>query len=161
MKEMLILVKELISQNWFGEFIVLCSAKSEYVGGPKAAHERFMNHTFAYNMRLNESKQKVAALRKPKGGNIAIFKGDELNVTSKKLDIDIKNDRALAVNRSIDLGPGMADIGRAKYRAQPLLDISTERNGREIIDPIMKNPLAQSLHLNAQKDYDALYGPSD
>lgn len=137
------------------------SAKSEYVGGPKAAHERFMNHTFAYNMRLNESKQKVAALRKPKGGNIAIFKGDELNVTSKKLDIDIKNDRALTVNRSIDLGPGSADIGRAKYRAQPLLDISVERNGREIIDSTLNNPLMQSIHLNAQKDYDALYGSSE
>jgi hypothetical protein len=132
------------------------SAKSDYVGGPKAAHERFMNHTFAYNMRLNESKQKTTKLRKVEGGNIAIFKGDEPNVTSKKLDLDIKNDRALTVNRSIDLGASVADIGQVKYRAPPKLDISMERNVREIIEQVQNNPLMQSLHINAQKDYDAL-----
>jgi hypothetical protein len=133
------------------------SAKSDYIGGPKAAHERFMSHGSAYNMRLNESKEK--SIRRPKlaGGNISLFKGEELNVTSKKLDIDIKNDRALAVNRSIDLGPGSADIGRPKYRAPPMFDQTIERNGREIIEPTQNNPLMQSLHINAQKDYDALY----
>lgn len=133
------------------------SAKSDYIGAPKAAHERFTNHSSAYNMRLNESKQKVAKLRKSMGGNIAIFKGDEQNVTSKKLDTDIKNDRALAVNRSIDLGASVADIGQLKFRAPPKLDIASERNGREIIEQTQNNPLMQSLHINAQLDHDALY----
>ena len=97
-------------------------------------------------------------MRKSMGGNIAIFKGDEPNVTSKKLDIDNKNDRALTVNRSIDLGASTADIGQVKFRAPPKLDVSAERNNREIIEQTQNNPLMQSLHLNAQKDYDALYG---
>jgi hypothetical protein len=133
------------------------SAKSDYIGGPKAAHERSMNHTFAYNMRLNESKQKAIKRPNSMGGNIAIFKGDELNVTSKKLDVDIKNDRALTVNRSLDFGASSADIGQVKYRAPPKLDVSAERNGREIIEQTQNNPLMQSLHVNAQKDHDNLY----
>jgi hypothetical protein len=134
------------------------SAKSDYVGGPKAAHERSMNHTFAYNMRLNESKEKAVKQRKAMGGNIAIFKGDEPHVTSKKLDSDIKNDRSLTVNRSIDIGASVADIGQMKFRVPPKLDVASERNGREIIEQTQNNPLMQSLHLNAQRDHDALYG---
>ena len=127
------------------------SAKSAYTGGPKAAHERHMEHTFAYNMRLNPNKQQVAKGRSLAGGNIQMFKGDEPNVTSKKLDIDIINDRALAVNRSLDLGPGAADIGRTKYRAPLKLDVS-QRNGREIIEATDSNPLMQSLRRNAEHD---------
>jgi len=128
------------------------SANSAYTGGPKAAHERFMNHTFAYNMRLNPNKQQIAKGRKAMGGNIAIFQGDEPNVTSKKLDADVRNDRALAVNRSIDIGPGSADIGRTKYRAPLKLDVASERNQREIIEMTDNNPLMQSLQKNAEHD---------
>jgi len=70
-------------------------------------------------------------------------------VSSRKLDTDIINDRALAIGRSIDFGPGAADIGRVKYRAPPRLDVSMERNQREIISQTEKNPLMQSLHVNA------------
>jgi len=128
------------------------SAKSAYTGGPKAAHERHMQHTFAYNMRLNPNKQQVSKGRSLAGGNIQMFKGDEPNVTSKKLDIDMINDRALAVNRSLDLGPGAADIGRTKYRAPLKMDINTERNQREIIEATDNNPLMQSLRRNAEHD---------
>lgn len=128
------------------------SAKSSYVGGPKAAHERFTSHTSAYNMRLNPSKQQISKGRTAAGGNIQLFKGDEPNVTSKKLDADIINDRALAVNRSVDLGPGSADIGRVKYRAPLHLDIAQERNQREIISMVDNNPLMQSLQKNAEHD---------
>ncbi len=128
------------------------SAKSAYTGGPKAAHERHMQHTFAYNMRLNPNKQQISKGRKLAGGNIQMFKGDEPNVTSKKLDIDVINDRALAVNRSLDLGPGAADIGRTKYRAPLKLDVSQQRNQREIIEATDNNPLMQSLRKNAEHD---------
>jgi hypothetical protein len=128
------------------------SAKSAYTGGPKAAHERHMQHTFAYNMRLNPNKQQISKGRKLAGGNIQMFKGDEPNVTSKKLDIDVINDRALAVNRSLDLGPGAADIGRTKYRAPLKLDVSSQRNQREIIEATDSNPLMQSLRRNAEHD---------
>jgi hypothetical protein len=125
------------------------SAKSAYTGGPKAAHERHTSHISAYNMRTNPNKQMVTKRPALGGGNIQIFKGDEPNVSSRKLDTDIINDRALAVNRSIDFGPGSADIGRVKYRAPPRLDVSMERNQREIISQTQNNPLMQSLHVNA------------
>ena len=125
------------------------SAKSAYTGGPKAAHERHTSHISAYNMRTNPNKQMVAKRPALGGGNIQIFKGDEPNVSSRKLDTDIINDRALAIGRSIDFGPGAADIGRVKYRAPPRLDVSMERNQREIISQTQNNPLMQSLHVNA------------
>jgi hypothetical protein len=125
------------------------SAKSSYIGGPKAAHERFTSHGAAYNMRLNPSKQQISKGRNLAGGNIQVFKGDEQNVTSKKLDVDIINDRAPAVNRSLDLGPGAADIGSVKYRAPPK---STFRIQREIIEATDSNPLMQSLRRNAEHD---------
>lgn len=125
------------------------SAKSAYTGGPKAAHERHTSHISAYNMRTNPNKQMVTKRPALGGGNIQIFKGDEPNVSSRKLDTDIINDRALAVNRSIDFGPGSADIGRVKYRAPPRLDVSMERNQREMISQTENNPLMQSLHVNA------------
>jgi hypothetical protein len=127
------------------------SAKSSYTGGPKAAHERHMNHTAAYNMRLNPNKQQVSKGRSLAGGNIQMFKGDELNVSSKKLDIDVINDRAPAINRSLDLGPGSADIGRVKYRAVPK-SIGEQRIQREIISATESNPLMQSLQRNAEHD---------
>ena len=125
------------------------SAKSAYTGGAKAAHERFTSHGAAYNMRLNPSKQQIARGRKPAGGNIQLFKGEEANVTYKKLDTDSINDRAPAINRSLDLGPGSADIGRVQYRVPLKLDVATERNQREIISAVEGNPLMQSIHLNA------------
>jgi hypothetical protein len=125
------------------------SAKSAYTGGPKAAHERHMNHTFAYNMRLNPNKQQVSKGRSLGGGNIQMFKGDEPNVTSRKLDTDMINDRAPAVNRSLDLGPGSADIGTMRGRAPPA---NKPRISREIIEAVDSNPLMQSLHRNAEKD---------
>lgn len=128
------------------------SAKSSYVGGPKAAHERFTSHQAAYNMRLNPNKQQVAKGRSVAGGNIQIFRGDEPNVSSRKLDTDVINDRAPAVNRPIDLGPGSADIGRVKYRSPLKLDVQTERNQREIIAQTENNPLMQSLQRNAEHD---------
>lgn len=128
------------------------SANSAYTGGPKAAHERHMSHSFAYNMRLNPNKQQIAKGRALAGGNIQLFQGDEPNVTSKKLDIDVINDRAPAVNRGLDLGPGAADLGRVKFRAPLKLDVSMERNMRETIAAVENNPLMQSLQKNAEHD---------
>ena len=125
------------------------SAKSAYTGGAKAAHQRFTSHGAAYNMRLNPSKQQIARGRKPAGGNIQLFNGEEANVTYKKLDTDSINDRAPAINRSLDLGPGSADIGRVQYRVPLKLDVATQRNQREIISAVEGNPLMQSLHVNA------------
>uniref|UniRef100_A0A6C0IE02 Uncharacterized protein n=1 Tax=viral metagenome TaxID=1070528 RepID=A0A6C0IE02_9ZZZZ len=133
------------------------SAKSEYYGVPTSAQQDFTDHTAAYNMRTNPVKEKMSKGRKPMAGNgsIAIFTGDVYQ-TSKKIDADILNDRANAVNRSMDLPPGSADIGEVRYRVPLKLDISNERNQREMISAVENNPLQQSIFKNAQHD-EALY----
>lgn len=130
------------------------SAKSSYTGSAAAAHGRFTSHQSAYNMRLNPNKQQVAKGRKVMGGNIQLYNGDESSSaqTSKKLNNDIINTRIPSVNRSVDLGPNAADLGRVKYRAPPSLDVSMERNTRDIIEMTENNPLVQSLRKNAEHD---------
>ena len=133
------------------------SAKAEYYGVPTAATQDFTDHTAAFNMRTNPIKEKVSEGRKPmKGnGNIAIFTGDVYQ-TSKKIDADIINDRAKAVNRSLDFNSGVGDIGQVRYRVPLKLDVSAQRNQREMVSAVENNPLQQSIHKNAVHD-EALY----
>jgi hypothetical protein len=133
------------------------SAKSEYYGVPTATTQDFTDHTAAFNMRTNPIKEKVSEGRKPmKGnGNIAIFTGDVYQ-TSKKIDADILNDRANAVNRSLDFNSGVGDIGQVRYRVPLKLDVSAQRNQREMISAVENNPLQQSIQKNAAHD-EALY----
>ena len=88
-------------------------------------------------------------------GNIAIFTGDVYQ-TSKKIDADIINDRANAVNRSLDFNSGVGDIGQVRYRVPLKLDVSAQRNQREMVSAVENNPLQQSIHKNAVHD-EALY----
>ena len=129
------------------------SAKSEYYGGVKAASEKFTSHQAAYNMRLNPNKEAVSKQRKPFAGNggIGIF-NTNVNQSSKKLDVDIVNDRALAVNNVVGLTPGAGDIGQVKYRAPLKLDVSNDRNQPIIVQAVNDNPLQQSLQRNAEHD---------
>jgi hypothetical protein len=129
------------------------SAKSEYYGGVKAATEKFTSHQQAYNMRLNPNKEAVAKLPKPFAGNggLGTFNSN-VTQTSKKLDVDIIDDRALAVNNVVGLPPGAGDIGQVKYRAPLKLDVSTERNMQVMVDAVNNNPLQQSLQKNAEHD---------
>ena len=129
------------------------SAKSEYFGGVKAASEKFTSHQSAYNMRLNPSKEAVSKMRKPFAGNGGIgLMNTNVNQTSKKLDVDIIDDRALMVNSVSGLTPGAADIGLVKYRTPLKLDISQERNMDAMVDAVNNNPLQQSLKRNAEHD---------
>ena len=88
-------------------------------------------------------------------GGLAVFTGD-IHQTTRKLDSDIVNSRANAVNRVSDLSPGVGDIGQVRYRVPLKLDQSMERNQREIIAAVEGNPLMQSIHKNAEHD-EALY----
>jgi hypothetical protein len=109
-------------------------------------------------MRTNPNKEQIARGRKPiaGSGSSATFNGDPGRQLSKKLDADIMNDRALAINRSMDITPGVADIGRVEYRVPLNLDVSRERNTYSTIDALEKNPLMQSLSQNAAKDEAAI-----
>ena len=118
----------------------------------------FTSHDAAYNMRSNPNKEQIAKGRKPiaGNGNVAVFTGEKMGVTYKKLDADSINDRANAVNRVSGIPSGAADLGQMKYRAPLVLDVSRERNTRDIVAAVENNPLQQSLGKNAQHDEDLL-----
>jgi hypothetical protein len=117
-----------------------------------------MDITAAYNMRSNPNKEQIARGRKPiaGSGNSATFNGDPGQQRSKKLDGDIVNDRPLAVNRSLDITPGVGDLGRVEYRVPLKLDISRDRNTYASISAVDNNPLMQSLKKNADIDEAAI-----
>ena len=133
------------------------SAKSEYFGAPMASQQDFTSHEAAYNMRTNPTKERVSEGRKPMSGNggLAVFTGD-IHQTTKKIDADIVNSRANAVNRSLDFNAGIESFGQVRYRVPLKLDQSMERNQHEIISAVENNPLMQSISKNAAHD-EALY----
>jgi hypothetical protein len=111
-------------------------------------------------MRTNPNKEQIARGRRPiaGSGNSATFNGDPGRQLSKKLDTDVINDRALAINRSLDITPGVGDIGRTEYRVPLKLDISRERNQYSSVSAVDNNPLMsmQSLSKNAKRDEEAI-----
>ena len=122
--------------------------------GGNGAWNDAIDPSFAYNMRTNPLKEQIAKGRKPiaGSGSNATFNGDPGQQLSKKLDMDIMNDRALYVNRSTDLTPGVGDLGRVEYRVPLNLDISRQRNTYESVAAVDNNPLMQSLRKNALLD---------
>jgi hypothetical protein len=126
--------------------------------GGNGAWNDVMDPTFAYNMRTNPNKEQISRGRRPiaGSGNSATFNGDPGKQSSKKLDTDVINDRALAINRPIDITPGVGDIGRVEYRVPLKLDISRERNQYNMIEAVDNNPLMQSLRKNAEIDEAAI-----
>ena len=107
-------------------------------------------------MRTNPTKEKVSQGRTPMSGNggIAVFTGEVNNQNSRKIDADVINDRATAVNRSMDLSPGVGDIGQVRYRVPLKLDQSAERNQREMISAVEGNPLMQNMSLSKNAEID-------
>jgi hypothetical protein len=128
--------------------------------GGNGAWNHTMDEAFAYNMRTNPNKEQIARGRRPiaGAGNSATFNGDPGKQSSKKLDTDYINDRALAINRSLDITPGVGDIGRTEYRVPLKLDISRERNQYSSVEAVDNNPLmaSQSLRKNAEIDEAAI-----
>lgn len=126
--------------------------------GGNGAWNDVMDPTFAYNMRTNPNKEQIARGRKPiaGSGNSATFNGDPGRQTSKKLDTDFVNDRPVAINRSLDITPGVGDIGRVEYKVPLKLDVSRERNQYSSVQAVDNNPLMQSLKKNAELDEAAI-----
>ena len=136
-------------------------SNNSYTGsGGNGAWNNTMDETFAYNMRTNPNKEQIARGRRPIGGSgkSATFNGDPGKQSSKKLDTDFINDRALAINRSLDITPGVGDLGRVEYRVPLNLDISRERNQYSSVEAVDNNPLManQSLRKNAEIDEAAI-----
>jgi hypothetical protein len=130
------------------------SANLSWTGPGVAAAADSIDPSFAYNMRTNPNKEQVARGRKPIAGSggLAVFKGDPGKQTTHKLDTDFINDRPLAVNRSLDITPGVGDLGRVEYRVPLKLDVSKDRNTYDSVSAIDNNPLMQSLKKNAELD---------
>jgi len=126
--------------------------------GGNGAWSDAMDNAFAYNMRSNPNKEQIAKGRKPiaGSGSSATFNGDPGRQLSKKLDTDFINDRPMAINRSMDITPGVGDIGRVEYRVPLKLDVSRERNTYSAIEAVDTNPLMQSLQKNAAIDEAAI-----
>ena len=134
------------------------SAKSDYFGSPNATNKDFTSHDAAYNMRSNPNKEQIAAGRNPmhgNGGALAVFDGT-IHQTTKKIDADIVNDRANAVNRVVALPSGVGDIGQVKYRVPLKLDVSQTRNTREMLTGVYNNPLMKSQDLTRNVNHDEL-----
>ena len=132
--------------------------RSSWTGpGGNGAWSDAMDTTFALNMRSNPLKEQVARGRKPVAGNgsLGIFTGDPGKQWSKKLDADVINDRPLAVNRSMDITPGVGDIGRVEYRVPLKLDVSRERNTYSTVEMMENNPLMASMSLRKNAGIDA------
>ena len=126
--------------------------------GGNGAWSDAMDTTFAQNMRSNPNKEMIARGRKPIAGSggSATFNGNPGVQKSNKLDADIINDRPLAINRSLDITPGVGDIGRVEYRVPLKMDVSRERNTYQSIEAVDNNPLMQSLRKNAELDEAAI-----
>lgn len=130
--------------------------KSEYYGPSNSVNKDFTSHDAAYNMRLNPSKQEIALGRDPmhgNGGALAVFDGN-IHQTAKKIDADIVNDRANAVNRVVGMTTGVGDIGQVRPRVPLKLDVSLQRNTADMVRAVNSNPLmaSQNLAYNAQHD---------
>lgn len=136
------------------------SEKSEYYGASNSVNKDFTSHDSAYNMRTNPNKEQIAAGRNPlhgNGGALAIFDG-EIHQTTRRLDADVVNDRTTAVNRVVGLPTGVGDIGEVRPRVPLKLDVSMERNTREVVASVNSNPLmaTQNLAFNAKHDEELL-----
>jgi hypothetical protein len=87
------------------------------------------------------------------GGALAVFDGN-IHQTAKKIDADIVNDRANAVNRVVGMTTGVGDIGQVRPRVPLKLDVSVQRNTQDMVRAVNSNPLmsTQNLAYNAQHD---------
>lgn len=134
-------------------------SQREYFGSAGAYAQDLTSHVAAYNMRSNPNKERIAKGRKPVAGNggLAVFTG-EINQRTKKINADYINDRVPAVNRVEGLPPGVGEMGDVRYRVPLKLDVSMERNQRDIIGAVQSNPLmaTQSLQRNADRDDDVV-----
>jgi hypothetical protein len=115
-------------------------------------NQAFSSQTAQRNMRQSSEKEHTLNKRKPVAGNggMALF-NSEINQTTKKLNADIVNDRALGVNRVSGITPGKADIGVAKLRVPLKLNQSSERFGPEMVSALDSNPYASQFRFSSAR----------
>jgi len=118
------------------------------------------DYTAAYNMRTNPTKEVISSGRRPIAGNgsLPLFNGEDyVNMTYRKIDADIINDRDNTSDRVIGLPPGAEALGIQRPRQPLKLDVSVDRNIHEILDSLDNNPYALPVHSIAS----GLAGPAE
>jgi hypothetical protein len=126
------------------------SASSSYTGGGgRGAVSYEQSYNAAYDMRSNPNKEVVAKGRLPiaGNGNRPVFNGEDyINLTYKRPDSDSVNDRGTASNRVVGLPLGVDAIGLQRPKNILKLDISKDRNIREIYESLNHNPYAVDIN---------------
>jgi hypothetical protein len=129
------------------------SANSAYTGsGGRGAVSFEQSYNAAYDMRTNPTKEVIAQGRRPiaGNGNLPLFNGEDyVNMTYNRPANDSVNDRGSAKNRVVGPTLGVEAIGMQRPKNTLSLDISKDRNIREIIESLDDNPYAVNLQSEA------------
>lgn len=125
------------------------AANSSYTGvGGRGAVSFEQSYNAAYDMRTNPNKEVIAQGRRPiaGNGNLPVFNGEDyINMTYHRPANDSVNDRGSAKNRVVGPTLGAEAIGMQRPKNTLSLDISKDRNIREIINSLDDNPYAVNL----------------
>lgn len=125
------------------------AAHSAYTGSAGKGMVGYeQSYNAAYDMRTNPTKEVIAQGRRPiaGNGNLPVFNGEDyINMTYNRPANDSVNDRGSAKNRVVGPTLGAEAIGMQRPKNILSLDISKDRNIREIIDSLDDNPYAVNL----------------
>jgi hypothetical protein len=126
------------------------SARSEYTGPAGQARAKGEQvYDTAYAMRQNGMKEITSIGRQPEYGNgiKPLFNGeDNVNLTYRKLTVDVLNDRDNTVNRVVGPSAGTEAIGLLRPKQILALNVAKERNMNEILDMLDDNPYALPVY---------------
>jgi hypothetical protein len=126
------------------------SASSSYTGGGgRGAVSYEQSYNAAYDMRTNPNKEVVAQGRRPIAGNGSrpVFNGEDyINMTHRRPDSDSVNGRGTTTTRVTGLPLGVEAIGLQRPKNVLTLDISKDRNIREIFESLNDNPYAVDIN---------------
>lgn len=130
----------------------LAGASARVGGAGQARAKGEQVYDTAYAMRQNGVKELTAMGRQPKNGILPVFNGeDNVNLSYRKIVSDVLNDRDNTVNRVVGPAAGTEAIGLQRPKQVLHLDVSEDRNIRDIPDMLDDNPYALPVHKIAQQ----------
>ena len=127
------------------------SAKSAYTGTAiLASGKAEKDQTDARNMRQYAQRENIARGRTPKGSSVKLFNAEDyVNMTFRKLNTDIVNDRENNVDRVAGLPSSSEVLGIQRPRTVLKLDVSAVRNAPIFVSALEENPYVIPLHKSA------------
>jgi hypothetical protein len=127
------------------------SAKSGYTGTAiLASGKAEKDQTDARNMRQYAQRENIARGRTPMGSSVKLFNAeDNINLTFRKLNTDIVNDRENNVDRVTNLPSSKEVLGVQRPRTILKLDVSAVRNAPIFVSSLEDNPYVIPLHKSA------------